>query len=177
MVSSSVSARFLYGFPYRFQGAWTVLCSMKHPLDVVRVGAWNSLVCAPKLVCDSMCMKYQWVFPICGSPNKWPWGVKCDARWLIDVCQTRDPEGHVFDIFALCVSKLRYSCRYVKVKVKVIKSPSLQWQMTKKLNPKRWTHCFNFIVLLVTRVQCKIIYTQPAWDQMIATHCTNHWEI
>ena len=30
-------------FPYRFQRAWTVLCSMKHPLDVVRVGAWNSL--------------------------------------------------------------------------------------------------------------------------------------
>ena len=43
MVSSFVSARFLYGFPYRFQRAWTVLCSMKHPLDVVRVGAWNSL--------------------------------------------------------------------------------------------------------------------------------------
>ena len=43
MVSSSVSARFLYGFPYRFQRAWTVLCSMKHPLDVVRVGAWNRL--------------------------------------------------------------------------------------------------------------------------------------
>ena len=43
MVSSSVSARFLYGFPYRFQRAWTVLCSVKHPLDVVRVGAWNSL--------------------------------------------------------------------------------------------------------------------------------------
>ena len=44
MVSSSVSARFLYGFPYRFQRAWTVLCSMKYPLDVVRVGAWNSLI-------------------------------------------------------------------------------------------------------------------------------------
>ena len=44
MVSSSISARFLYGFPYRFQRAWTVLCSMKHPLDVVRVGAWNSLL-------------------------------------------------------------------------------------------------------------------------------------
>ena len=43
-VSSSFSARFLYGFPYRFQRAWTVLCSTKHPLDVVRVGAWNSLV-------------------------------------------------------------------------------------------------------------------------------------
>ena len=42
-VSSSFSARFLYGFPYRFQRAWTVLCSMKHTLDVVRVGAWNSL--------------------------------------------------------------------------------------------------------------------------------------
>ena len=46
MVSSSVSARFLFGFPYRFQRAWTVLCSMKHPLDVVRVGAWNSLLTA-----------------------------------------------------------------------------------------------------------------------------------
>ena len=44
MVSSSVSARFLYGLPYRFQREWTVLCSMKHPLDVVRVGAWNSLI-------------------------------------------------------------------------------------------------------------------------------------
>ena len=42
-VSSPFSARFLYGFPYRFQRAWTVLYSMKHPLDVVRVGAWNSL--------------------------------------------------------------------------------------------------------------------------------------
>ena len=41
--SSSFPTRFLYGFPYRFQRAWTVLWSMKHPLDVVRVGAWNSL--------------------------------------------------------------------------------------------------------------------------------------
>ena len=49
MVSSSVSARFLYGFPYRFQRAWTVLCNMKHPLDVVRVGAWNSLVRASRV--------------------------------------------------------------------------------------------------------------------------------
>ena len=38
-----LSARFLYGFPYRFQKAWTVLCSMKHPPDAVRVGAWKSL--------------------------------------------------------------------------------------------------------------------------------------
>ena len=43
MVSSSVSARFLYGFPYRLQRAWTVLRSTKHPVDVVRVGVWNSL--------------------------------------------------------------------------------------------------------------------------------------
>ena len=42
-VSSSFSARFLYGFPYIFQRAWTVLCSTKHPLEVVRVGTWNSL--------------------------------------------------------------------------------------------------------------------------------------
>ena len=35
---------FLYGFPYRFQRPWTVLWSTKHPLDVVRIGAWNSLV-------------------------------------------------------------------------------------------------------------------------------------
>ena len=41
-VSSSVSERFLYGFPYRFQRAWTVQWSMKHPLDVMWVGAWNS---------------------------------------------------------------------------------------------------------------------------------------
>ena len=33
----------MYGFPYRFQRAWTVLWSTRHPLDVVRVGAWNSL--------------------------------------------------------------------------------------------------------------------------------------
>ena len=41
-VFSSFSARFLYGFPCRFQRAWAVLWSMKHLLDVVRVGAWNS---------------------------------------------------------------------------------------------------------------------------------------
>ena len=41
-VSSSFPVRFLYGFPYRFLRAWTVLWSMKHLLDVVRVGAWNS---------------------------------------------------------------------------------------------------------------------------------------
>ena len=34
----------LYGFPYRFQRAWTVLWSTRHLLDVVRVGAWNSLI-------------------------------------------------------------------------------------------------------------------------------------
>ena len=44
MVSSSVSAWFLYGFPYRFQSAWTVLWSKKHPLDAMLVGAWNSLL-------------------------------------------------------------------------------------------------------------------------------------
>ena len=43
-VSSSFSAQFLCGFPYRFQGAWTVVGSMIHPLNVVQVGAWNSLV-------------------------------------------------------------------------------------------------------------------------------------
>ena len=32
--SSSFSARFLYGFPYKFQRAWMVLCSTRHPLDV-----------------------------------------------------------------------------------------------------------------------------------------------
>ena len=42
-VSSSFSTRFLYGFPYRFQRAWTVLWSTRCPLDVVRIGAWNSL--------------------------------------------------------------------------------------------------------------------------------------
>ena len=42
-VSSSFSARFLYGFPYRFQREWTVPWSTRHPLDVVRVEAWNSL--------------------------------------------------------------------------------------------------------------------------------------
>ena len=61
MVSSSVSARFLYGFPYRFQRAWTVLCSMKHPLDVVRVRAWNSLcVCVCRAASLSHCMILQW---------------------------------------------------------------------------------------------------------------------
>ena len=43
MVSSSVSARFLYGFPYRFQRSWTVLWSTKHLQDVVGVGEWNNL--------------------------------------------------------------------------------------------------------------------------------------
>ena len=42
-VSSFISARFLYEFPYRFQRAWTILWSMIHPLYVARVGAWNSL--------------------------------------------------------------------------------------------------------------------------------------
>ena len=41
--SSSFSAQFLNGFPYRFQWAWTVLWSMRHLLDFVQVGAWNSL--------------------------------------------------------------------------------------------------------------------------------------
>ena len=50
-VSSSFSARFLYGFPYRFQRAWTVLCSLKHPLDVVRVRAWNSILFPARLMC------------------------------------------------------------------------------------------------------------------------------
>ena len=36
-VSSSFSAWFLYGFPYRFQRAWTVLRSMRHPLDSSRI--------------------------------------------------------------------------------------------------------------------------------------------
>ena len=58
MVSSSVSARFLYGFPYRFQRAWTVLCSMKHPLDVVRVGAWNSLTTCLFLLTQSLPMMF-----------------------------------------------------------------------------------------------------------------------
>ena len=49
-VSSSFSARFLYGFPYSFQRAWTVLCSTKHPLDIVRVGAWNSLYANSPLI-------------------------------------------------------------------------------------------------------------------------------
>ena len=41
-VSSSFSARFFL-IPYRIQRAWTVLWSTRHPLVVVRVGAWNSL--------------------------------------------------------------------------------------------------------------------------------------
>ena len=50
-VSSSFSAWFLYGFPYRFQRARTVLCSTKHPLDVVRVGTWNNLTtCLPRML-------------------------------------------------------------------------------------------------------------------------------
>ena len=50
-VSSSFSARFLYGFPYRYQRAWTVLCNTRHSLDVVRVGAWNSLGADPDPHC------------------------------------------------------------------------------------------------------------------------------
>ena len=43
MVSSSVCAWLLYGFPYRFQRPRMVLWSIKHLLDVMQVGAWNSL--------------------------------------------------------------------------------------------------------------------------------------
>ena len=43
MVPSSFYARFLYGFPYRFQRAWTFLWSTRHLQDLVWLGAWNSL--------------------------------------------------------------------------------------------------------------------------------------
>ena len=43
MVPSSFYARFLYGFPYRFQRAWTFLWSTRHLQDLMWLGAWNSL--------------------------------------------------------------------------------------------------------------------------------------
>ena len=60
---SSFSARFLFGFPYIFQKLWTVLLSMRHPLDVVRVGAWNSLLHHNTQLYCSLQWQLVWIQP------------------------------------------------------------------------------------------------------------------
>ena len=107
-VSSSISARFLYGLPYRFQRAlswspplclrslrctmpygtgkqskraWTVLWSTKHPLDVVRVGTWSSLRCLHLVV-----RSHQDHCQVCGLTDP---GGGLDQIWrLTGVCAT-----------------------------------------------------------------------------------------
>ena len=80
-VSSSFSARFLYGFPCRFQRAWTVLCSMKHPLDVVRVGACNSLAKLHWAVSPRVVKFHQWLLSRVSCLFSHPWINDACARW------------------------------------------------------------------------------------------------
>ena len=72
-VSSSFSARFLYGFPYRFQRTWMVLCSMKHPLDVARVGAWNSLLHGAFSPFDFCSLTFSFLSFMWYSKSGFPW--------------------------------------------------------------------------------------------------------
>ena len=96
MVSFSVSTRFPFGFPYRFQRPWTVLWSKKHLQDVVRVGAWNSQIPPPYqdswMTCTKLILVYVTWSPLpivtCVGHD---WARTLLIVW-VDVRHTRLPE-------------------------------------------------------------------------------------
>ena len=72
-------------------------------------------MCAQKLARDSMCMKYRWVFPMCGSPNKWPWGSSVTPMTNRSYECKQGTHKVVCFIYLHFVSRYLCSCGYVKV--------------------------------------------------------------